>query len=214
MTPVGSTVVRAGLVIACLLALAGCGSTAPTPPATSSAQASAAAVSSPSVPVTSSTEAPSPATPAASAAVALDPSLLMILPPTVDAVPVTAEPDSLADAVANPDFVANVAAAAFPIVVDGSDLASGVVARLRPAVYTEAFFRDWRDTYDRGACAQAGGVARTAQSQLGGRAVYIASCAAGLLVYHAYLPQRNVIVSVFSLGDRRFGEQLLSDLRP
>ncbi len=49
---------------------------------------------------------------------------------------------------------------------------------------------------------------------MGGRTVYVTSCAGGLLVYHAYLPDRGVVISLFSLGDRRFGEQLMSDLRP
>jgi hypothetical protein len=145
---------------------------------------------------------------------ALDPSLLAILPADIGGVAVSDEPDSYAQAAADPDFVRNVAAAAFPILVDGSDLASGVIARLRPGVYSDAFFRDWRDSYNRGACGQAGGVAGNAEAELGGRTVYISSCSGGLVVYHAYLPQRNVVVSLFSIGERRFGQQLMSDLRP
>ena len=75
-------------------------------------------------------------------------------------------------------------------------------------------FRDWRDTYNEGACGQAGGVAGNAQADLGGRTVYIATCAGGLRVYHAYLPERGVIVSLLSVGERRFGEQLMGGLRP
>ena len=53
-----------------------------------------------------------------------------------------------------------------------------------------------------------------AEAELGGRTVYIASCAGGLLVYHAWLDQSGVLVSMFSLGERRFGEQLMSGLQP
>jgi hypothetical protein len=147
-------------------------------------------------------------------AVPQDETLLAILPPQVDGIAVMVEPQALAEAAADPDFVASVRSAVFAVVVDGNDLASGVVARLKPGVYSEAFFRDWRDSYNAGACAQAGGLGGNAEADIGGRTVYIASCAGGLLVYHAYLPERGVVVSLFSLGERRFGEQLMGGLRP
>jgi hypothetical protein len=143
-----------------------------------------------------------------------DPSLLAILPASIGGAPVTSEPSSYADAVADPAFVVNVEAAAFAVVVDGSDLASGIVARLRPGVFSDTFFRDWRDTYDRGACASAGGVNGNAQAPLGGRTVYITSCLGDLRVYHAWLGPRGVLISLFSTGSRRFGEQLMAGLRP
>ncbi|MEO5965691.1 MAG: hypothetical protein ABIR11_09525 [Candidatus Limnocylindrales bacterium] len=143
-----------------------------------------------------------------------DDLLLAILPPDIDGVPVTVEEASFAEAVKDPAFAANVASAAFAIVVSGEDLTSGVVAKLEPGVYGDGFFRDWRDSYDEGACAQAGGVAGNAQAELDGRTVYIASCGGGLRVYHAYVKERGIIVSLFSVGERRFGEQLMSDLRP
>jgi hypothetical protein len=107
-----------------------------------------------------------------------------------------------------------VRAAAFPLVADGGNLASGVVARLRPGVYSEALFRAWRDTYNNGACDAAGGLVGNAEAQLGGRTVFIATCAEGLLVYHVYVPESDVLVSLFSVGERRFGEQLMDGLRP
>ena len=147
-------------------------------------------------------------------AVALDESLLAYLPANVAGVPVTSEPDAFATAAKDPDFAANVDAAAFAIAVDANDITSGVVAHLRPGRYSEALFRDWRDSYNEGTCAQSGGVAGNAQAELGGRLVYVTTCGNGLRTYHAYLGQRNVIVSLFSLGDRHFGEQLMSGLRP
>ena len=177
--------------------------------------ASATATPSPSA---QPSAAPSPSSSASAAAssgaVLRDPSLLGILPAAVDGVPVGEEPSSMADALSDPDFVANVQAAVFATVVAADDLASGVVARLRPGVYSDGFFRDWRDTYDKGACGQAGGVVGNAEAQLGGRTVFITSCAGGLLVYHAYVAERDVVVSLFSVGARRFGEQLMGGLRP
>jgi hypothetical protein len=143
-----------------------------------------------------------------------DAALLGILPAEVDGVPVLPEPASFTDAVTFPDFVANVEAAAFAIAVRDPDLASGVVARLRPGVFSDAFYRDWRDSYDEGACSQAGGVGGRAEVQLGGRTVHITTCDGGLLVYHAHLPDRDVVVSVFSVGERRLGERLMAELRP
>jgi hypothetical protein len=213
----------AALLIVVPLATACAGPVVPTAGLPASAASSSSTTSSST---SASTFSPGPATaaPIASpssrptsspaAAVLLDQSLLGILPPDVDGIPVAAEPDSFAQAAADPDFVRNVASAVFAVVVDGADLASGVVARLRPGRYSETLFRDWRDSYNEGACAQAGGVARNAQADMDGRTVYIASCAGGLRVYHAYLPERGTIVSLFSTGDRRFGERLMSDLRP
>lgn len=203
------------IVLSLALGSAGCG----TSRATGTPVASAAAT--PSAPTPSAPTSPAPTAPGptgtgpiGSPAVQLDPSLLAILPPAVDGIPVTQEPESFSEALADADFVANVQAAAFALVVDGGDLASGVVARLRPGVYSDAFFRDWRDTYSQGACSQASGVTGTAEAQLGGRTVYITNCAGGMLVYDAYLPGPGVVVSLFSWGARRFGERLMSDLRP
>jgi hypothetical protein len=223
--------VRVGLararLILVLLAAAGCGAPSPTLVAPSGPVVSFSPSSATSAtPAPSAGGAPSPSaaappsTPATSAGPTAgggpvdDPGLLAVLPEAIGDVPVTEEPTSFADAVTDPSFAANVASAAFGIAVDGADLASGVVAHLRPGVFSDAFFRDWRDSYDRGACAQAGGVTGHAEAQLGGRTVYITSCAGGLRTYHAAIPDRDLVVSLFSVGERRFGEQLMAGLRP
>lgn len=200
----------AAALIAGSLVLAACGdsppaSVAPSPSAVSTALVpSAAPASSP---------APSSLAPSSAGPVALDPSLLAILPATVDGVAITTEPDSYAEAARDPSFVANVDRAIFAIAVSGNDLASGVVAHLRPGIWSDRFFQDWRDTYDQGACGQAGGVVGHAQSTVGTRSVYVATCGGGLRVYHAYLPGPGVVVSLFSLGDRRFGDLIMEGLR-
>jgi hypothetical protein len=202
----------------CVMTLAACGEQAPAPTA-----AVTPVVVSASAPVETPRPTPSPP-PGGSLAsyppspgggdVVADESLLDILPPALDGLPVTAEDQAFADAANDPAFRRNVARAVFPIVVSDEDLASGVVAQLIPDRYTDEFFRDWRDSYDEGACGQAGGVAGNAETDLGGRTVYIGTCAGGLRTYHAWLEERNVIVSLFAIGEGRFGERLMSDLRP
>ena len=216
-------------IVAAAVAVAACGGPGPTPTPTppvggaspSAAVASAFASAPPSAAASTSAASPSspdlvPTDPAATPIPSgiIDASLLAILPATVDGVPVQAETAGVADALADPAFVANVQAAAFATVVDANDLASGVVARLRTGVYSDAFFRDWRDTYNQGACNQAGGVVGTVEAQLGGRTVYVTSCAGGLRIYHAYLASRDVVVSLISVGERSFGELLMEGLRP
>jgi hypothetical protein len=83
-----------------------------------------------------------------------------------------------------------------------------------PGTWSEAWFRDWRDSYDEGACGQAGGVAGNAEAALGGRTVYIGTCAGGLRTYHAWLEGRGLLVSAFSVGKGRYGERLMAGLRP
>ncbi|MHB8891776.1 MAG: hypothetical protein ACYC65_06995 [Candidatus Limnocylindrales bacterium] len=212
---------RGALAAAMLLLAAGCGNADPSAPVASAmpvglqtAGPSATASAAPSPEPTASVP-PGQSSGIPGADVVMDPSLLEILPPAIGSARVEVEPASFGEAVTDPSFVANVDGAVFAIVTEGEDLASGVVAHLRPDVYSEAFYRDWRDSYDEGACAQAGGVRARAEVGIeGDRPMYVTTCAEDLRVYHAYVPEREVIVSLFSLGERRFGEQLMTDLRP
>ena len=111
-------------------------------------------------------------------------------------------------------FATNIKAAAFGVVVAGNDIASAVVAKPLAGEFSDAWFRDWRDSYNEGACAQSGGVARNAEAELGGRTVYIGTCAGGLRTYHAWIEDRGLLVSAFSIGEGQFGEQLMAGLRP
>jgi hypothetical protein len=219
----------AGLAAVLALAAAACGGGTPSGSVADTAAPSSEAVArtptpsslvaSPRTTATSATPSPRASAPAASvgtsAGVAVeDPSLIAILPATVAGQPVVLESQAFTDAVADPAFAANVEAAAFGVVVAGNDLAVAMVARPVSGAWSEAWFRDWRDSYDEGACAQAGGVAGTAEAQLGGRTVYIGTCAGGLRTYHAWLADRGLLVSGFSVGDGRYGEQLMTGLRP
>ena len=156
----------------------------------------------------------SPAPPSPAGAVVEDPSLLSVLPASLAGVPVNHEAQAFAEAATDPAFAGNVQSAAFAVAVDGEDLASAVVARPNPGVYSETFFRDWRDSYNEGACGQSGGVTGNAQSEIGKQTVYIGTCAGGLRTYHAWLADKGLLVSAFSLGDRRFGELLMAGLQP
>jgi hypothetical protein len=143
----------------------------------------------------------------------LDESLLDILPPDVDGTPVSPAPESFADIRDDADLNATVEAIAFFVVAGPSDLASGSVSKLRPGAWSDGFWRDWRDTYDEGACAQAGGVVGNAEAILGGRKAYITSCAGGLYVYHVHLGGPDLVVSLFSVGEGRLGERLVEEIR-
>ena len=212
----------AWLVPVMLLATVACGATGPTPlPAATPPNAPASvAPSTPSAPAaTAAPSAPAPGSTSASGSpdtgeAMRDDSLLSILPPEVDGAPVTVEDASFDEAARDPAFAEHVARASFAVVTTPTDLASGVVAQLRPGLLDDTFLADWRETYNEGACAQAGGVATNAETVLGGRTVYIATCGGGLTVYHAAIPERDVIVSLLSIGEGRFGEQLIADLRP
>jgi hypothetical protein len=146
-------------------------------------------------------------------AVTLDPGLLAILPSSVGGAPVTQEAESFAEAVKDPSFVASIDRAVFAIAVSGGDLASGVVAHVRPGVYSDKMFDDWRSSYDEGACAQSNGVVAHAEQALAGRTTYVTTCGGGLRVYHAYMAGQGVIVSLFSVGSKDFGAQLMGALQ-
>jgi hypothetical protein len=205
---------------------AGCGGQAPTegtlptavpgtPAAASAGDRTPAPTGSadPSEPSSSTPSAPS-ASPSGGPGAVEDPSLIEVLPAQVAGSLVTLEPQAFPEAMADPGFATNIEAAAFGIVVAGNDLASAVVARPVDGVFSDAWFRDWRDSYNRGACAQSGGVAGNAEAEMGGLTVYIGTCSGGLRTYHAWIEDRGLLVSAFSIGEARFGEQLMAGLRP
>ena len=104
-------------------------------------------------------------------------------------------------------------ASAFVASADGTNWAYASIIALKVGAFNEPFYRDWRDTFDRGACSQAGGVTGSAQTSIGGRLVFIGRCAGGLLTYHAYLPGTNLLISISALGPERYGERVVQGLR-
>ncbi len=136
-------------------------------------------------PVTGTPSSGSGGQPLASGSVRIDPSLLTQLPSTVSG---TAD-------------------------LSTSDVAVASVVRLKPGVYSDEYFRSWRETFDTGACSQAGGVAGSAESVIAGRRTFIGHCAGGVFTYHVYLPAGAAIVSISSLGERRLGERIVEGIR-
>ncbi len=192
--------------------LAGCGGSA-----------SSQAISTPtpdrsvSVPSASATPPTPPASadPSPNAAVVADDSLLALFPSVVAGLPLVAVPEAVPEAAADPSVAAVVDRMAFAVAIDPAtgDQAVALVAHLRTGGLDAAGYRAWRDSFDRGVCARAGGVAGHAETTLGGRVVAVAICAEGVRTYHVLLADRGLVVSVQSLGERRLGERLLADLR-
>jgi hypothetical protein len=96
----------------------------------------------------------------------------------------------------------------------GADLAVVSVIRLRDPSVGEGWFRDWRDSYDGAACANAGGVARRAETEIAGRTVFIGSCAGGAFTYHVRLENTPIVISLTSIGPGRLGETVMAGLTP
>ncbi|HXG41098.1 MAG TPA: hypothetical protein VNJ28_09165 [Candidatus Limnocylindrales bacterium] len=143
-----------------------------------------------------------------------DDSLLDLFPTAVAGVPLVAVPEAVPEAAADPEVAAAVDRMAFAVAVDPTtgDQVVALVAHLRAGDLDPAAFRAWRDSFDRGVCERAGGVAGHAEMALGGRPVAVGICAEGVRTYHVLLADRGLVVSVQALGERRLGEELLAQV--
>jgi hypothetical protein len=149
--------------------------------------------------------------------VLVDPTLLDLLPETVDGVQLAADAATAAEAAAEPSIAPFVSALAIAVALtpgldEGSDYVVVTVARVKPGLFGDLFFRGWRDTFDAAVCEQAGGVDGHAEAEIAGRHAYIGTCAGGVHTYHVHLPDRDVIVSMQAVGPRRFGERVVEGL--
>ena len=198
----GPKVARSLPSLALAIVVAGCADVAPTPSTTPSDTAARATTS-------------LGAGPSSSAAVSVDASLLELLPRSVDGIDLVESPEAEADALDDPvvPAVGTAIAGAIAADADTGDFVYALVVRLRPDVMSDAIFRSWRDTFDEGACSQAGGVTGHAEAEIGGRKTYIGTCSGGLHTYHVWLPAQQRLISMSALGERRFGEQVLRNLR-
>jgi hypothetical protein len=151
---------------------------------------------------------------AAAESVAIDQTLLEVLPTTISGLPVAAiaKPAGTDD----PLLAETVERMAQAFVIDPAtnDFAYTSVMALRPGVFGASSFRSWRDSFDEGACSQSGGVTGHAETTIAGRTVYIGTCDGGVSTYHVRLDPANEIVSISAFGEQRLGEQLLAALRP
>jgi hypothetical protein len=144
----------------------------------------------------------------------VDPALLAILPARVAGVTLAPSPDSASELTADPSLQDSASAIAVGAAIDpaGSDLAVASVIQLRPGVYSDTFFADWRTTYDAAACDPAGGVKSHVRQILGSYTAEVTTCAQGARTYHVLLPG-DIIVSVTAVGDRKFGDLVIAALR-
>jgi hypothetical protein len=201
---VSFTVALAGLLAACGGPAPSLGSVAPAtaPPATDAA----------------SNEAASQAPTGSSSAIVVDDALLALLPAQVGGVALTPDRETAAGLSADASLrvaVSDLAVAtAFgPLASDGSaDYAVITIVRLHPGAFSDAFFRDWRDSFDAAVCEQAGGVSGHAETEIAGHPTWIGTCAGGTHTYHATLEDDGVIVSLQGAGPDRFGEQVIAGL--
>ena len=198
--------------------IVGCGPTPATPTLVASPTGSiapAATAEGPSASAAgtgSQSSAPSP-----SVAIQVDPALLAFIPDAVDGVPVTFDPDtSAANATADPALRRTVAKIAVALAMapspSGDDFAVVSVIKPQEGVGDDSWFRDWRETYDQGACGPAGGVIGSVETQIAGGTVYIGSCAQGVRTYHTRLAAAGIVVSITALGSRRLGEKVMAGL--
>ncbi|MEO8207842.1 MAG: hypothetical protein ABI598_02310 [Chloroflexota bacterium] len=194
-----------------LLLLAAC-----TPGGTAAPLIVASPPPSATTPSTSSADANPSASPGAAAPVAIDPSLLSVLPATVDGLEVTESVEAETTALADPELSTIGLALAAGIAVDGptGQFVYAVVISLKPGAMTDAAFGALRAAYDEGACSQADGIAAQGETQIAGRKVYTGTCVGGLRTYHVWLGSQDVVIAASALGDRLLGERLLEGVRP
>jgi len=194
-----------------------CGPTQPVPTSGPSASAAASPASpgqaSPAASPTAIVETP----PSLPPGVSVDPGLLEVLPVQIDGVALQADSGTAAQVGTDPLLAESalsiaVAIAVAPGASDGEDLAVASVIRLRPEVFDEAFYQEWRDTYDEAACEVADGVESDDQIEIDGRGVYTGTCVGGARTYHTYLLDQGFIVSITATGGRRFGELIMAGL--
>jgi hypothetical protein len=201
----GTLALAASLLVACQA-----GSTATAGAASSRPGASP---SSPVVPTLG--PPPSPTPPDETAPVILDPKLLELLPAVVNGTPVTESVDEATQALGDPTLprIASAVDAAVAADPGSGNLVYAWVVRLRPSAFNESIFRQWRDSYDEGACNGPNGVIGHAEATIDGRTVDVTSCTQGLHTYHLWLTEQGVLISASGIGTGRFGELLMDNLR-
>ena len=208
------------LLLPVVVAAGGCGPSPSVSGSPTASTASAAAASSASAaPAASPSAARSPGGVQSGApGLTVDASLLEVLPAQIDGVALEPDAATAAQIAADPTLASSalgiaVALAISPGASSGEDLAIVSVIRLRPGVFSEALFGTWRSTYDEGACEVAGGIEGSpSQVSIGGRTVYVGTCAGDARTYHVHLADPTLIVSITAAGARRFGELVVAGL--
>jgi hypothetical protein len=218
----GAAARTAAIAVVVTLMVAGCGAT-PSDSAPSSAAgtspgapaSSGLASPTPLEPTDAGTATPGPATAGSGGAIggiAVDATLLDALPAEVDGTPVESDDATAAEVAGSSALAPSVAGVAVATAFGSGDYVVATVVRLRDGVFGDAFYRDWRDSFDGGVCAQAGGVEGHAETDIAGHRTYIGTCVGGVHTYHVHLASRGLLISAQALGERRYGELLIQGL--
>ena len=140
--------------------------------------------------------------------------LLRLLPSDVGGHPIEESEEAALESVNDVSLWPHADAIAVGVSVDPATdtFVVASVVKLKPGVFDEGFYRDWRDSFDEGVCGQAGGVVGNAEATIDERTVFIGTCAGGVHTYHVYLEEPDAIVSLNVVGDATVGQELLENL--
>ena len=170
-------------------------------------------------PATASGAGSSPASPVASASgpqAVVDATLLSVLPASIAGLPVTEFPDAEHQAITDPNLGRNVSRVATAFVGDpaGANWAYAAVVDVRLEARTDAFYRDWQESFDASACERAGGVTGHTTVIIAGHDVERTACGAGVRTYHVKINGTGLLVSISDLGAAHFAQQVIAGLQP
>jgi hypothetical protein len=218
--------IRGGAVLlGASIAIAAC--SGPSPSATSPSRTSVAPASTgpgPGSPAPNAASASPPPSVGLAASfppigVAADPGLLDLVPAAQAGAGLTYDAATTASVGADPSLAADISYLAIglarPLGAAASDPDFAIVNVARPrdqVAITADWFRDWRDTYDAAACAQAGGVARRSETKVDTLTVFTAGCAGGAFTYHALIGDGGIVLSITSIGPGDLGRKIAEKL--
>ena len=152
----------------------------------------------------------------------IDPTLLKLLPATVDAYPIVEDPDNEASYLDDPDragYFDNLAAAQIGVPSDADWLVLEIAhfktdaASPSPSASSDGSdpLENWIADYADQACSQASGVASTSQETINFWIVDTAQCAGGPVVYMFPMGTGDVL-SMFGFGPLDLGRRLIEAL--
>jgi hypothetical protein len=213
-TVLATILIVIGIAAGSYLALSRPAVAPPSASPTSAAQASQPP--SATTPNASPSELRASATAVAPGAIVIDSFLLKVLPASLKGAPLVENAEAEAHDLTDPALAGQASALAAALAIDTttSDWAYVSVVHLPVGVFSDPYFKSWRETFDSGACSQAGGVAQSsAETEIAGHKTFIGHCVGGVLTYHVHLSPSDVIVSISALGDQRFGQLVVEGLR-
>ena len=166
-------------------------------------------------PTPAGTPTPGAAPTASPGLIAIDPSLLGILPAAVGGSPVTRDTARETDAAGDAALAASARSLVAAVVGDsGENIATAIIVERRPDVGMAAWFEAYRSDFDAAACDALGGLGGTSTQTVAGRQAQVTTCASGGTVYHVIVRGGTTILSIFEIGPLEFGRLLLENLAP